>query len=454
MNINMTRRSFIRIISFIIALLIVLTSFVYIYVKDSTESKRSLEYHYKQSIDDLTLFANNINSSLTKATFVSTPEMMTSLSTKLWNESVLAKQALDNLPISYEKLESTNKLLAQIGNFCLSMSKAYANGDEITQEQRDMFKTLSSYCDEMAREILIISDEVRAGGLSLNKVKTNINKEFNGTTDSGNITDSFNNFDEGLSEYPTLIYDGPFSDHLQQKESQILANSQEVSIEEAMEKAKIACGTNDIEQGEDENSRMPAYSFSGNGIDCTVTKQGGFISYMLRSGENHDIETQKFDDEQCIAKANEYLLSLGIEGMEKTYYETDNNIITINYAHVQQDVMMYPDLIKVSVSKADGSITGFDSRGYLINNVARDETITGKTVYDMEDAQSILNPTLTVESARKCVIPSTDLKEVLTFEFKCKAEDGTDVLVYINANTLDEEQLLLLVIDDNGVLTV
>jgi uncharacterized membrane protein YkoI len=46
------------------------------------------------------------------------------------------------------------------------------------------------------------------------------------------------------------------------------------------------------------------------------------------------------------------------------------------------------------------------------------------------------------------------MNERFCYEFKCTAPDGQQVLVYINAYTGREEQILLLEINRNGTLTV
>ena len=42
---------------------------------------------------------------------------------------------------------------------------------------------------------------------------------------------------------------------------------------------------------------------------------------------------------------------------------------------------------------------------------------------------------------------------MLTYEYLCQAENGEEVLVYLNADTGMEEQILILLRSDNGVLT-
>ena len=63
-------------------------------------------------------------------------------------------------------------------------------------------------------------------------------------------------------------------------------------------------------------------------------------------------------------------------------------------------------------------------------------------------------PKLSVISHRTAVIPTDGGGEVLCYEYTCRAGNGRKVLVYINAVTAKEEQVLLLEENENGTLTI
>ncbi|MEG1027052.1 MAG: germination protein YpeB, partial [Oscillospiraceae bacterium] len=175
---------------------------------------------------------------------------------------------------------------------------------------------------------------------------------------------------------------------------------------------------------------------------------GGLISYMIKSRE---VYTKSIDEKSAINFATKYLQSLGIENIEKTYYEIANNIMTINYASISENIMLYPDLIKVSVAMDNGEIVEFDARGYIVNHKERDipaVTITSAT------AQGKLSEFLTPQSTRLALIPLDNLTETLCYEIKCVGDDGQQILVYINAYTGEEERILILLINENGTLTI
>ena len=154
--------------------------------------------------------------------------------------------------------------------------------------------------------------------------------------------------------------------------------------------------------------------------------------------------------EEGIQIAKEYLQSHNITSVETSYYEISNNIMTINFAYTSNNITYYPDLIKVSVAMDDGEIISFHQRGYLANHQERAAQVPSIT---QEQAAKKLSPLLTVEQVKLAVIPTQGLNEVFCYEFKCTGQNGENILVYINAETGAEEQLLILLIGENGTLT-
>ena len=60
----------------------------------------------------------------------------------------------------------TNKLLSQVGDYCVSLSKKFSAGEPITDEERQKLAVLSEYCEKMLNEIAVVSDELSTGTLT------------------------------------------------------------------------------------------------------------------------------------------------------------------------------------------------------------------------------------------------------------------------------------------------
>ena len=70
--------------------------------------------------------------------------------------------------------------------------------------------------------------------------------------------------------------------------------------------------------------------------------------------------------------------------MMDTYYLSEDNTATINYAYKQDDVIVYPDLIKLKIALDTGEIIGFEAKGYLSSHRVRD---IPKPAISMEGSQ-------------------------------------------------------------------
>ena len=137
--------------------------------------------------------------------------------------------------------------------------------------------------------------------------------------------------------------------------------------------------------------------------------------------------------------------------MKESDYTVFEDTVTINYSHKEGEVTVYPDLIKVTIALDDGSVIGLEARGYLMSHHAR--TLESPAVAQAQ-ARTQVDPGLTILSAGLALIPTDGQYEVLCHEFICQASDGTHVIVYVNAKTGQEENILLLIEDENGTLTM
>lgn len=68
-------------------------------------------------------------------------------------------------------------------------------------------------------------------------------------------------------------------------------------------------------------------------------------------------------------------------------------------------------------------------------------------------AQKKLSPLLEPVNSRLAVIPTDYASEKLCWEFHCKNDKNEELLVYIDTVTGEENDILILLYSDNGILT-
>lgn len=389
---------------------------------------------------------NNISTNLEKTIYVSTPTMLSKLSTELWREASGAKMSLSMLPTGENTISNTYKFLSQVGEFVMALERKSASGEKLTNEERQQLKELYSLCNDLNKQINQMCHDMQNGNFSFEEIDSTI---MNNNGDLKLASQGFDDTEQAMTDLPTLIYDGPFSDHLTQGEPKLLKNLEKISKEKALEIAKNICISekDNLMFSHEDDGDIPCYVFKSENCSVAITKQGGKPCYMLSSEFSGET---KIKYSEAIRNAESFLKKIGYTDLKESYYFTDDGICTINFAAVKDGIIMYPDLIKVSVCLEKGNVLSFDASGYISNHIERNNLNVNLSE---EDAKNVLNNQLSIIDTQLCVIPTEWATEQLCYEIHCKTDDGQDLLVYIDCQTGEEDNILILLYSDGGVLT-
>ena len=436
-----------------IFLLVIVILGVILY-RSRTEAKQVSENSYNMAFYELVDYVGNVETYLAKSLISTTPEHGVETLTNLWREADMAQTYLSRLPIETQELENTQKFLNQVSDYSYSLSRKNIYDESLTQDDLNNLKELHTYSLELENTLNQLSEDINSGrmkwGELANKGTQAFAQEVSTTEDNG-----FSNLEENFHEYSGLIYDGAFSEHLTSQEKKGLTG-EDIDEETAKQKAEEFYEKGNIKEikslGFSENATIPAYSFTivnndDENISISISKKGGHIIYM---NYNRDVTAEILSNEEADSKGKEYLEKRGYTNMKETYYLKQEGIMTINYAYIQDGVVMYPDLIKVKVALDNGDILGIETTGYLNNHTIRNISNVKIT---KEEAKKTLNSQLNIESEGMAVIPTEWQTEILCYEFKGKVED-TEFLVYINAENGREEDILVIKDTPNGILTM
>ncbi len=289
-----------------------------------------------------------------------------------------------------------------------------------------------------------------SGKLSPDEVADSLTHSDMAGGDVPNVTDGFLEFEDGFESYPALIYDGPFSDHIMTKKSELTESLPEVSEGTAKATAAKALGVtiDMLNEAEGESGRLEAFAYSTDTASISISRRGGLIIYMLK---NRNPTASSVSQEDAIKHAERYLDRLDIDDMKVTYYETLGNVCTINFAYGNGDVTVYNDLIKVKVALDNGEILGFDARGFIMNHRERD---FDRPKLSESEARKSVSSKLNIKNVKLCSIPLEDTTEGYCYEFTCENKHGNHVLVYIDCDTGRELEILMLFESETGVLAM
>ena len=442
-------RHMLSIIVVLFSIIVILGMYIY---KKQLEYRQLSDNSYNMAFYELVDYVQNVEVYLAKALISNSPESGATSLSNVWREANMALTSLSQLPINTNELENTSKFLNQVSEYSYSLYTKNLRDEELSNEDTENIKNLHQYSVELENTLNQLSADLNNGRISFGELEKKGNSVF--AKEVSNISkDSFSNLEQTFHEYSGLIYDGAFSEHITTKEK-VGLTGENIDEETAKNKAIEFIGNNNIKEinsyGKSEGD-INVFNFGityNDDSTCmiSISEKGGHLVYM---DKNREVLSEVISEKEADNKAKEYLKSKGFSNMEETYYLKESGIVTINYAYVQENVLMYPDLIKVKVALDNGEILGIETTGYLNSHSERK---IKEPKISVEKAKESLNKSLNIESERLVVIPTEWQTEIECWEFEGNVE-GLDFIVYVNTQTGKEEDILIITNTPNGILT-
>lgn len=410
-----------------------------------TRLKLTVDSYNQRAVNELCESIDSIATDLQKCLYSNSKDTLLKQGNRLSREAAVAKESLAGLNSESSSADEIYKFLSQVGNYTLALSK---NGDSpLAEKDAENLRKLYEYCKNLSSELTLILNDYSDGAVSFGNEADTL------TSSEAELPDDFysrmNDTAQTITDYPTLLYDGPFSDRPDQGEGPLTKKAREITADEAAEIAADLLGAkpSSLRRQEDVDTDIPLYSFSLEGSFVSVTKKGGYI-YSFMSSPN--TKEAAISEKEAIERGSAFLEKLGYTDMKDSYYSVYDGICTINYAYEQSGVVCYSDLIKVSIALDTGRAVGLEAGAYISSHSKRnlpDVKLTRKK------AQSLLADNLQVLACKKALIPTEENEEILCYEFRCKDAYGQEALIYINSATGEEQDIMLLLYEDDGILT-
>jgi len=405
----------------------------------------ALEVHihstYEKAFFETVTLMDNIGSNLEKLMVSGSGAKEQELLSTIARQADAAQDNLSTLPAAVPAISGALKFVNQLSDYASVLSERLAAGGAVSDEDKELLMTLHTGCIDLTGVLLEMSADIQQGSDPFTDAPE---------IDEASIPLSLRS--EPDVEYPALLYDGPFSDgrrsdQLRALDTEIYTAEQALSIarafigEERILSARVS-GTASVPV---DSYEITAHVKEGE-LSLAVTRQGGQIVYMLCDSTP---EESRFSQAELIDLAAIFLKNHGYSPVMVSYWSLDDHLLTINFAAMQEGVILYPDLIKVQMDGSTGMIVGMEAFNYLSNHVER--TALAPTL-SKEEAQSLLGPLLNVHRGRLCIIP-TDSGEALCYEFDGTAGENR-YLVYIDAHTGLEREIYRVIEDEHGQLVI
>ncbi|MEF9895588.1 MAG: germination protein YpeB [Clostridia bacterium] len=414
-------------------------------------------YAQNQKVEALTL---QVSASYHKALY-ETGELMTGvqlgLEKLLVSGSATGRQALlsgiareadgvcENLamlPPDKETYDGAIKFVNQVGDYARVLGERLANGGALTPEDLTQVAAMHESCVKLNQYLADKIARYESGDFDFDPAKS---------AQMNSLPTRADNEVEPLISYPVMLYDGPFSDA--RDTGEVKMGGAPVSPEQAAERLRAFIGAERIARltPAGESTILSAcYEFeaeteSGT-LSAGVSKAGGHVVYMLPDTSGG---TPKLSWAECIDLGQAFLASRGYRDMQVSYWQQQGAILTVNYAAMQDGVILYPDLIKLQLSMENGLVVGIEAVNYLRNHAPRQLLAP---LIPEEKAIAAMNQALMIEQIRPCVIP-LEAGEAQCWEVKAQFEGGNRYLIYLDTQTGAEHTILQIVENGDGIVT-
>ena len=409
------------------------------YLATSNTYRKQLENSYMKSFYEMVDNINSLEVNLSKIVATNNIDSQRELLSEIYESCMIGVTNINNLPISNEKLTEINSLLNTAGGFSYSLLLSNYNGNLIVEKDFQQIESIYDNVLELKYDINNYIQQLKYDYSIIDEINFD---DSSGSQFSAGIIGS----ESADKKVPSLIYDGPFSNSVINKEIKGLSGVM-VSQDTAYQYLQSIYTNKEIEYIGDTVGKFETYNFkvkTNNELFVSVTKNGCMMltinSYGVGSGRAVSIE-------EGVGLAEGFADRLGFENMYSVWYQQTGNILYVNLAPIIDKVIYYPDLIKVKVDLCDAVIIGWEATNYATNHVDRNFSSS----IGLLDAIANISPLLTVVERNLCIIPDKFVGEVSAYEFICEWE-GYTYYIYIDANSGAEVNILRVVDTSNGNL--
>ena len=405
--------------------------------------KTELENSYQSNFYSLVDSVNNLETKISKTLNSSTSDFQRKTLLEASKNASEAEIAVASLPFSQNDIQETVRMVNQISGYTSTLAEKLAEGESLTDDDKDTLENIEQSILSLKRQ--------------LNEFASKMNSGYSIVDESMNIDTETNSFSSGLAslkdndvEYPTMIYDGPFSDSVTNTTVKGLSGDMVTKSEAKTNLEKYFKSSSGARFVSETNGKFKTFNFNvKNSSDETlfvqVTKAGGYI--LTISGAGSDDEAT-IDIESAKKIATDFASLNGIENPEVVWSDSIGNDVYLNIAPVSENIVLYPDLVKVKINLAKGDIVGYDATSYFTNHVERQ---LNKGSLSLDDAKAKVPTKFVVQNARYVLSPLDYNREVVCVEVEAK-DQGNTYYFYYNVENGKLENVLKIIETENGNL--
>ncbi|MCT2537404.1 germination protein YpeB [Aquibacillus koreensis] len=392
------------------------------------------ENSYQRSFHDLTYHMDLLHDKIGTTLAMNTKEQLSPQLVEVWRLTSEAHSDVGQLPLALLPFNKTEEFLSKIGEFSYKVAVRDLENEPLSDEEVETLQSLYETSADIEKELRNVQHMVLEENLRWMDVQLAL--ATNDQQADNTIIDGFETVEKTVSSYSEGNFGPSLTGTSKENHEYQFINGNEISEEEAREKAKEIFRINNdtdltvAESGEGAN--VAVYSMSYDNEDkhgyMDISQKGGHpISLIV----NREVGEQKISLYEGMETAATYLDEEGFENLEAFQSSQYDHVGVYNFIYKQDDVRIYPDSIQVKVALDNGDILGLSTRDYFRNHQERDLVAPELS---LDEARDKVNPNVEIQEEHVSVIDNNLGEEVLTYEFLGTL--GNDSYrIFIDANT-------------------
>jgi spore germination protein len=346
--------------------------------------------------------------------------------------------------LAWLPFNETEKFLNHISQFSYRTAVRDLSANPLTQAEKSTLNTLYDRSKSITNQLQDVQNKVLAKNLRWMDVEIALATQKNSLNNS--IVDGFRSVDKEVKTNTEMNW-GPSMMSLVHKKNLSMLSGEVQTPEQIKHKAAQFLGTKDEGslqvtengKGTEANTYTVTYKQPKH-ADITqldLTKNGGDVIFYIAP---HAAGQKVLDEAGAKEAAIEFLDGHGYKQMKAVNYDEYQNVATLIFAKMQDEVIVYPEKLTVKVTLDDGSVVGFQAADYLLEH--KTHTWAPPKI-NLEQAKKELDPKFAIKSNALALIKNEINEDVLCYEIIGKT-NGNNYKIFINAQTGYEENIELI----------
>ncbi len=389
---------------------------------------------HRATMYELTGLMENVEGDLDRVRVSNSSVQQSRILTDLLVQTRLAELDLEKLPVSAETDRNLTSFVNHTARECERMLGKLRRGEELSENDQAVLQGLYEKNHALRGELNELVSNMTDKDLTqyLKKGAGNI-KDALERIEKSTIEENLPRFGEnmpkmkgvGMERAENLPAERPEGKHIE------AASAEQLCAEyfSDYDISKFQCVGETTTRGYSAYN-VQGYDERGNQLFAEVSQEDGTL---LRFDYYEDCMGDKFEIDRAEEIAEEFLEKLGYDDMEVVRFRQNGSNTDFTFAYEEDDVVYYPDEIRVKVCRTRGVVSGFDATKYLRNHRGR---APAQTRLSLADAYAKLRKGLEVESSRLAVV-KTMRGERAAYEFLCSYQEER-YFVFVDAVTGEE----------------